>query len=97
MIRQESHGSYDCHILLTGVLLHSPCFQVEMAHIQFTDTLVREYLVSRGFATALKSFDADVKANRDHSFRVSENVFNVLLISENYCACYVVLSDHFVV
>ena len=46
-------------------------FQIEMAHIQFTDTLVREYLVSRGFAAALKSFDSDVKTSRDHSFRVS--------------------------
>ena len=63
---------------LVCMIFHTclPAFQ--MAHIQFTDTLVREYLVSRGFATALKSFDADVKSSKDHSFRVSCEFFGSL-------------------
>ncbi|XP_043218854.1 WD repeat-containing protein 91-like [Amphibalanus amphitrite] len=51
-----------------------------MAHIQFTDTLVREYLVSRGFATALKSFDSDAKASKDHGFRV-DKIMEILMSS----------------
>ncbi|XP_037088438.1 WD repeat-containing protein 91-like [Pollicipes pollicipes] len=51
-----------------------------MAHIQFTDNLVREYLISRGFITALKSFDSDVKASKDNSFRV-DKIMDILMSS----------------
>ncbi|XP_074673821.1 uncharacterized protein LOC141920636 isoform X2 [Strix aluco] len=35
-----------------------------------TDELVREYLLFRGFAAALKQLDAEVKADREKGFRV---------------------------
>ena len=34
------------------------------------DELVKEYLIYRGFSLTVKSFDADLKADKDKSFRV---------------------------
>ncbi|XP_055615757.1 WD repeat-containing protein 91 [Toxorhynchites rutilus septentrionalis] len=43
-----------------------------MAHIQYTDGLVREYVLFRGFSNTLKSFDAELKNDKDKSFRVDK-------------------------
>ncbi|XP_053615111.1 WD repeat-containing protein 91 [Plodia interpunctella] len=43
-----------------------------MAHIQFVDELVREYLLFRGFTAAVKAFDSDLKADKDKGFRVDK-------------------------
>ncbi|XP_026763372.2 WD repeat-containing protein 91 [Galleria mellonella] len=43
-----------------------------MAHIQFVDELVREYLLFRGFAATVKAFDSDLKADKDKGFRVDK-------------------------
>jgi WD repeat-containing protein 91 len=43
-----------------------------MAHIQFVDNLIREYMVFRGFGNALKAFDADLKTDKNKSFRVDK-------------------------
>ncbi|XP_055541697.1 WD repeat-containing protein 91 [Wyeomyia smithii] len=43
-----------------------------MAHIQYTDGLVREYVLFRGFSNTLKSFDAELKSDKDKSFRVDK-------------------------
>lgn len=37
-----------------------------------TDELVREYLLFRGFTAALKQLDAEIKADREKGFRVSQ-------------------------
>lgn len=41
-----------------------------MSAIAFGDELVRDYLLFRGFLTALKAFDSEVKADKDRQFRV---------------------------
>lgn len=40
-----------------------------MAHVQYVDELVREYMLFRGFSNSLKSFDAELKSDKDKSFR----------------------------
>ncbi|GBP27286.1 WD repeat-containing protein 91 [Eumeta japonica] len=49
-----------------------------MAHIQFTDELVREYLLFRGFTNTVKAFDNDLKADKDKGFRVDKIVEQIL-------------------
>ncbi|XP_048483841.1 WD repeat-containing protein 91 [Plutella xylostella] len=49
-----------------------------MAHIQFVDELVREYLLYRGFTSTLKSFDNDLKADKDKGFRVDKIIEQIL-------------------
>lgn len=48
-----------------------------MAHIQYVDTLIREYLIYRGFATSLKAFDSDLKSDKDKSFRVDKIIEHI--------------------
>lgn len=43
-----------------------------MAHAQFMDELVKEYLLFRGFGSTLKSFDVDLKNDKERSFRVDK-------------------------
>lgn len=43
-----------------------------MAHINYTDGLVREYVLFRGFSSTLKSFDNELKNDKDKSFRVDK-------------------------
>lgn len=38
--------------------------------VERTDDLVREYLIYRGFTTALKQLDAEIKADKEKGFRV---------------------------
>lgn len=45
-----------------------------MAHVQYMDELIREYLLFRGFGSALKVFDADLKSDKEKSFRVDKIV-----------------------
>ena len=40
-----------------------------MAPYQALDDLVREYLLFRGFASSLKAFDVDIKAEKEKGFR----------------------------
>ncbi|KAI8419868.1 hypothetical protein MSG28_008495 [Choristoneura fumiferana] len=49
-----------------------------MAHVQFVDELVREYLLYRGFTTTVKAFDTDLKADKDKGFRVDKIVDQIL-------------------
>lgn len=49
-----------------------------MAHIQFVDELVREYLLFRGFSSTVKAFDNDLKADKDKGFRVDKIVEQVV-------------------
>ncbi|XP_068620439.1 WD repeat-containing protein 91 [Battus philenor] len=49
-----------------------------MAHIQFVDELVREYLLYRGFTSTVKAFDNDLKIDKDKGFRVDKIVEQIL-------------------
>lgn len=41
------------------------------AAVPMLDDVIKEYLVFRGFSNTLKSFESDLKADKDKSFRVS--------------------------
>lgn len=43
-----------------------------MSHTQFTDNLVREYILYRGLANTLKVFDTELKLDKDKSFRTDK-------------------------
>lgn len=43
-----------------------------MAHIQYVDGLIREYMLFRGFSSSLKSFDSELKSDKDKGFRVDK-------------------------
>ncbi|KAJ1525458.1 hypothetical protein ONE63_010268 [Megalurothrips usitatus] len=45
-----------------------------MAHLQYVDELVREYLLFRGFSNSLKTFDSELKADKEKGFRVDKLV-----------------------
>lgn len=49
-----------------------------MAHIQFVDELVREYLLYRGFTSTVKAFDSDLKSDKDKGFRVDKLVEQII-------------------
>ncbi|XP_014277435.1 WD repeat-containing protein 91 isoform X1 [Halyomorpha halys] len=55
-----------------------------MAHIQLLDELVREYLLFRGFTITLKSFDAELKVDKDRGFRVDRIVDQFVIFINNY-------------
>jgi hypothetical protein len=38
--------------------------------VTLVDSLIRDYLIFRGFAGSLKQFDADSKAEKEHKFKV---------------------------
>jgi len=40
------------------------------AAVPMLDDIIKEYLVFRGFTNTLKSFESDLKADKDKSFRV---------------------------
>lgn len=44
----------------------------KMAHIQYMDELIKEYLLFRGFGSTIKSFDLDLKVDKEKSFRVDK-------------------------
>lgn len=43
-----------------------------MAHVQFMDELLKEYLHYRGFHTTLKAFEIDLKNDKERAFRVDK-------------------------
>lgn len=43
-----------------------------MAHVQYVDGLVREYMLFRGFTNALKVFDNELKNDKDKGFRADK-------------------------
>ena len=45
-----------------------------MTHYQYLDELVKEYLLFRGFTATLKSFDTDLKNEKEKGFRVDKIV-----------------------
>ncbi|KAK4875337.1 hypothetical protein RN001_011759 [Aquatica leii] len=55
-----------------------------MAHVQFLDELIREYLVHRGFSTTVKAFDIDLKSDKEKSFRVDKIVDQLVQFVNSY-------------
>ena len=49
-----------------------------MAHIQYVDGLIREYMVFRGFSNSLKSFDSELKTDKDKGFRVDKIIEQIV-------------------
>lgn len=43
-----------------------------MANIQYVDSLIREYMLFRGFSISLKSFDSELKTDKDKGFRIDK-------------------------
>lgn len=43
-----------------------------MSHIQYVDGLIREYLLFRGLPNSLKTFDSELKNDKDKGFRVDK-------------------------
>ncbi|EAT43118.1 AAEL005403-PA [Aedes aegypti] len=54
-----------------------------MAHIQYTDGLVREYVLFRGFSHTLKSFDSELKNDKDKSFRVDKIIDQLMQLIQS--------------
>lgn len=48
-----------------------------MAHMQNIEVLVREFLAYRGFLTSLKSFECEIKSDKNKSFRVDKIIDSV--------------------
>lgn len=42
--------------------------------VPLLDELIKEYLLFRGFTATLKTFENEIKADKDKSFRVSVSV-----------------------
>ncbi|KAG5873290.1 hypothetical protein JTB14_028406 [Gonioctena quinquepunctata] len=55
-----------------------------MAHTQFLDEIIREYLIFRGFGNTLKAFDADLKGDKLKSFRPDKIVDQIMQFISNY-------------
>lgn len=49
-----------------------------MAHIQYVDSLIREYMLFRGFSNTLKTFDTELKTDKDKGFRVDKIIDQIL-------------------
>lgn len=49
-----------------------------MAHIQYVDSLIREYMLFRGFSSSLKTFDTELKSDKDRGFRVDKIIDQIL-------------------
>lgn len=43
-----------------------------MAHVQYLDEIIKEYLLYRGFSSTVKSFETELKADKDKGFRVDK-------------------------
>jgi len=52
--------------------------------VRFFDGLVKDYLLKRGFYNALKSFDSDLKADKDKGFRIDKIVQYIHSCINNY-------------
>lgn len=55
-----------------------------MAHTQYLDEVIREYLTFRGFASAVKVFDSELKSDKGKSFRVDKIIDQLMQFITNY-------------
>ena len=64
----DSKGEFIIRLRRTGTVKE----QIIMAaDVPMLDDVIKEYLIFRGFSGTLKSFESDLKADKDKSFRVS--------------------------
>lgn len=56
-----------------------------MAHYQFLDELVKEYILFRGFTNTIRALDADLKSEKEKGFRVDKilDQINQLVVSHD--------------
>lgn len=55
-----------------------------MSHVQYVDELIKEYLLFRGFTQTLKSFDNELKMEKEKGFRVDKIVDQLMQHIYNY-------------
>ncbi|XP_063907683.1 WD repeat-containing protein 91 [Zophobas morio] len=55
-----------------------------MAHAQYMDELIREYLLFRGFGSTLKAFDSELKVDKEKSFRVDKIIDQLMQFIANF-------------
>ncbi|XP_022902483.2 WD repeat-containing protein 91 [Onthophagus taurus] len=55
-----------------------------MAHVQYMDELIKEYLLYRGFTATVKAFDNDLKADKEKGFRVDKITDHIVHLINNY-------------
>ena len=55
------------------------------AAVPMLDDIIKEYLVFRGFSSTLKSFESDLKADKDKSFRVGCFLLVLFDLSHSFC------------
>lgn len=55
-----------------------------MAHTQYVDELIKEYLLFRGFGNTLKAFDTEIKTDKEKSFRVDKVIEHLMLLVNTY-------------
>ncbi|KAF2365456.1 LIS1 motif, partial [Trinorchestia longiramus] len=55
-----------------------------MAHLQYVDDLVKEYLLFRGFSQSLKAFENDLKIDKDKGFRVDRLTDQIMSHIQTY-------------
>lgn len=55
-----------------------------MAHIQYMEELIREYLVFRGFASTLKTLDNELRSDKEKSFRVDKIIEQLMQLITSY-------------
>ncbi|XP_075226894.1 WD repeat-containing protein 91 isoform X2 [Lycorma delicatula] len=65
-------------------LILSEVYCLKMSHIQLIDELIREYFVFRGFMNTLKSFDSELKTDKDKSFRVDKIIDQLVQFIYSY-------------
>ena len=57
------------------------------AAVQALDEIIKEYLLFRGFANTLKTFEGELKVDKDKSFRVS-------ILKKKIFACFASLKSY---
>lgn len=55
-----------------------------MAHAHFIEEMMKEYLLFRGFGQTLKAFEAELKTDKEKSFRVDKIIEQLLHSVSNY-------------
>ena len=55
-----------------------------MAHAQYLDEIVREYLLFRGFGGTVKALDVDLKSDKEKGFRVDKIIDQLMYFVNTY-------------
>lgn len=55
-----------------------------MAHVQYMDELIKEYLTYRGFSVTVKAFESELKSDKEKAFRVDKIIEQFLHYINTY-------------